>query len=62
MELTTVKKYSDLLDDLTFANYRHNRGLDKKTPERWATIYGSKVFEYEKIIATEEANENNKPA
>lgn len=36
-----IKDVSNLVDELTYINYAHNRNISSISPERWATVYGA---------------------
>lgn len=38
----------DLVDELMYRNYRHNRDISTLSPERWETVYGPQAKEMEK--------------
>ena len=52
----TIEKatFGELVDILTYANYKHNRQLDPSiSAERWEKVYGPSVYAMEKKFQEE---------
>ena len=48
--------YADIVQDLVFRNYCHNRRLSPGiSPERWEKVYGPGVWDMEKQFQAEQA-------
>ena len=39
------RNIAEVIDILTYANYRHNRKLNATMPEDWKLIYGDKMVD-----------------
>jgi hypothetical protein len=49
-----ISNWADIIDDLTYRNYAHNRQLAPSvSPERWEKIYGPQAREMEERYAAE---------
>lgn len=57
MKLSEVDGIIDLVDELTYINYRYNREISPHiTPERWEKSYGPQVRQMEERFQREIAN------